>query len=177
MQTGILWRILNRFEEPVSSCVWAPNSKSFTLGTFDKKASLSEYNLKGEEIRSYTRKHRTEDLALSPDGHWLVAMDDQSHLYIYNVLSQELEYEIHLESRPTSISVSQDSAYLLVNKSDGELLLYNIAGKGEPVRRYAGASGGKFTIRSAFGGAHESFVISGGEGELNLRGARGNRSS
>jgi len=101
---------------------------------------------------------------VSADGHWLVAMDDRHYLHVYNFVTRELEYEMELKARPTSVSISADSGYLLVNKQDGETLLYDIHTRGSPVRKYTGAVGGKYLIRSSFGGAHESFVVSGSEG-------------
>lgn len=91
-------------------------------------------------------------------------MDDQNHIHVYNFVTRELEYEKHLQERPTSVSISHDSGYMLVNKQDGEVLLFNIANQGNPVRKYTGATGGLFLIRSAFGGADENFVVSGSEG-------------
>ncbi len=157
-------KLLERFDEPVSSCVWAADGRSIVIGSFDKERALCQWNLEGDRIYTWTKKHRTEDLTMSPDGHWLVAMDDQSHLHIYNFVTKEPEAEMEFTARPTSVSISRDSGYLLVNKQDGEILLYNIANRGNPVRKYTGASGGGFVIRSAFGGADESFVISGSEG-------------
>ncbi len=145
------------------------DGQSFILGSFDKDRALCQWNLHGERVGSFSTKHRTESLALSPNGHWLVAMDNESHVYIYNAVTRELEYEIELESRPTSLSISQDSGYLLVNRQDGEIHLYDIANRGNPVRKYQGITGGDYVIRSSFGGADESFVISGSEGmSLNL---------
>ncbi len=126
--------------------------------------SLCQWNLEGERLSTWTKKHRTEDVAASPDGHWLVAMDENSHLYIYNFLTGDFEYEMELKSRATSVSISQDSRFLLVNKQDGQAQLIDIASR-EPIQKYTGGAGGDFTIRSAFGGANESFVISGSEGK------------
>ena len=163
-RTGALLKTLERFREPVSSCVWAADSRTFILGTFDKEKSLCQWNLEGERLYTWSKKHRTGDLAVSPDGHWLVAMDDQEHLHVYNFITRDLEYEMELKSRPTSVSISQDSRFLLVNKQDGEAQLIEIASR-EPVQKYTGHTGGEFTIRSTFGGANESFVMSGSEGK------------
>lgn len=91
-------------------------------------------------------------------------MDDQEHIYVYNFATRELEYEMELDSRPTSVSITRDSKYLLVNKQEGGAQLFNIVNR-TAVQKYIGATGGEFLIRSDFGGANESFVISGSEGE------------
>ncbi|KAK0652268.1 WD40-repeat-containing domain protein [Cercophora newfieldiana] len=161
-ETGALIKTLERFEEPVSSCVWAADCRTFITGSFDKDRSLCQWNLEGEQPYIWTKKHRTEDLAVSPDGHWLVAMDERNWLHVYNFVTRELEYEWDLKVRPTSVSISQDSRFLLVNKTDGEAQLIDIATR-DAIQKYRGHFGGEYTIRSGFGGANESFVISGSE--------------
>ncbi|KAK4451888.1 WD40-repeat-containing domain protein [Podospora aff. communis PSN243] len=164
-ETGALINTLERFHEPVSSCVWAADCQSFITGSFDKEKSLCQWNLEGNRLYTWTKKHRTEDLAVSPDGHWLVAMDERNWLHVYNFVTRELEYEWDLKVRPTSISISQDSRFLLVNKTDGEAQLIDITTR-DAIQKYRGHSGGDYTIRSGFGGANESFVISGSDDGL-----------
>ncbi|KAK3365871.1 WD domain-containing protein [Lasiosphaeria ovina] len=161
-ETGDCMRVLDRFDEPVSSCVWTPNGQSFVTGSFDKTKSICQWNLNGERLFILTRKHRTEDLSLSPDGRWLIAMDEQQRIHVYDFVTREYLYEVELKARATSLSISQDSRFLLVNKVDGEAQLIDIASR-DVVQKYHGHSGGGYTIRSTFGGANESFVVSGSE--------------
>ncbi|KAK0739785.1 WD40-repeat-containing domain protein [Apiosordaria backusii] len=161
-QTGELEKQLDKFQEPVSSCVWLPDGSGFITGSLDKPKSLCEWDLEGNCVYTWTKRHRTEDLALSADGNWLVAMDDQCKLHIYNVPRREKEWEVNLRSRLTSVSVSKDSRYILVNTVDDEARLYDIEAR-EMVQKYKGHSGGKVIIRAGFGGASENFVISGSE--------------
>ena len=155
---------MERFEEPVSSCVWATDGRSIVIGSFDKDRALCQWSLDGEKLYTWTKKHRTEDLAISADAHWMVAMDDLNHIHLYNFITRELEYEMELKSRPTSVSITRDSRYLLINTKDHEAQLIDIVTR-EPVQKYTGHTGGDYTIRSDLGGADESFVISGSEGE------------
>lgn len=67
-----------------------------------------------------------------------------------------------LKALPTSVSISADSKHLLVNKRDGEALLIDLNTK-TSVQKFLGHTGGNYLIRSAFGGANESFVVSGSE--------------
>lgn len=182
LQDGSLIRELPQFAEPVSSCVWAADGQSFVLGSFDKYNALCQWSLQGQKLHTWNEKNRTEDLAVSPDGHWLVAMDDLQHIYVYNFMTRELKYDMALGSRPTSLSISHDSRYLLVNTNitealaidlatrkssvntpNAELILFDLANR-NAVQRYSGHSGGEYLIRSDFGGAHESFIICGSEG-------------
>lgn len=156
--------MLERFEEPVSSCVWAADGQTFITGSFDKSRSLCQWNLLGECVHVWTKRHRTQDVALSPDQRWLVAMDERCSLHIYNFATREHVYDLELNARSTSLSISRDSRHMLVNKTDNEALLIDIETR-ETVQKYTGQTGGQFTIRSGFGGANENFVISGSEGK------------
>ena len=164
MQTGELKRTLTRFGEPVSSCVWAPDGQSFVTACLDKERNLCQWNLNGELVYDWSRNHRLQDLAVSPDGHYLVAMSNETEIYIYNFVTREMESEMDLKVKLGSVSISQDSKYLLVNKVTGTAEMFDIHTQ-EPIRVFnSGDPGGNFVIRSAFGGANESFVILGSEG-------------
>lgn len=109
--------------------------------------------------------HRVEDLTVSPNGRWLVAMDDKHHIQVYNLITKELEYEMDLNIRLMSVSISVDSRHLLVNHQNGVAQLIDLITR-EPVQSYTGHNGGEeFVIRATFGGADESFVASGSEGK------------
>ncbi|KAI8243442.1 hypothetical protein K4K55_008142 [Colletotrichum sp. SAR 10_96] len=160
--TGELRLKLERFEEPASGCVWAADSKSFVTGALDKQHGLRTWSTSGEMLYEWGKKHRVQDLCGSPDGHWLVAVDDVQKIHVYNPTTRELEYEMELKARPTCVSISEDSRHLLVNKKDGEVQLIDLATR-TSVQKFLGHTGGDFLIRSAFGGANESFVVSGSE--------------
>jgi WD40 repeat protein len=157
-----LIRKLRRFDEPVSGCVWASDSKSFVLGTLDNKRSLCTYNSDGEELVQWNKKHRVQTLAGSPDGRWLVAADNFSSMYVYNGTTRELEYELDVGSRPISLAISQDSRELLVNKEDNEAQIIDLVARGT-VQKFLGHSTHRCVIRASFGGANESFIMSGSE--------------
>ena len=101
---------------------------------------------------------------MSPNGHRLVAMDNEKHIHVYNFVTRELEYEMDLNTNLSSVSISQNSRFLLVNKIDGEARMLDLDTR-ETVRSFrSGEKGGAYVIRAAFGGANESFVITGSEG-------------
>jgi WD40 repeat protein len=157
---------LARFGEPVSSCVWAPDGQSFVTGCLEKTGNLCQWGLNGELIYDWKRSHRIQDLAVSPDGHRLVAADHLNHVHVYNFVTRELEYEINLKQSLGSVSISQDSRLLLINKTDGEAQMLDIETR-ETIRTFTtGERVGKFIIRASYGGANESFIITGSEGKL-----------
>ncbi|KAH9901933.1 WD40-repeat-containing domain protein [Xylariomycetidae sp. FL2044] len=162
VSTGTLLKKLERFKEPVSSCVWAVDNQSFITGSLDKTHSLMQWNLSGEKVYDWACPHRVEDLAISPDGHWMVAMDHENQVHVYDLVTRDWKYEMDLQARLTSVSISQNSQYLLVNHSNGFAQLIDLIHR-EPVQKYTGHSGGEYMIRNSFGGPSESFVVSGSE--------------
>ncbi|KAI0011138.1 WD40 repeat-like protein [Xylariaceae sp. FL0662B] len=166
--TGECLKKLDKFQEPVSSCVWAADNRTFITGSLEKNHSLVQWNLSGEKVFDWNSNHRVEDLAHSPDGRWLVAMDDQNHIHVYNFITRKFDYKMDLHVRLTSISIGQNSRHLLVNYRNGLAQLFDLVVR-EAVQSYTGHTGGNFMIRSSFGGADESFVISGSEdGFINI---------
>ncbi|KAL2146498.1 hypothetical protein VTI28DRAFT_3679 [Corynascus sepedonium] len=160
--TGECLRVLRAFDEPVSGCVWTADSQAFVTASLEKNQSIKMWNLRGDCLHTWPNTHRTEDLALSRDQRWLIAMDEQCTLHFYNFTTKEHVYDLTLHSRATSVSVSRDSRHLLVNLKDNEAILLDIETR-EAVQKYTGHTGGTFTIRSDFGGANENFVVSGSE--------------
>ncbi|KAK2679327.1 WD40 repeat [Fusarium oxysporum f. sp. vasinfectum] len=159
---GTLIRKFPKFDEPVSGCVWAQDSRSLVVGTLDPNYSLRTLNLDTSEQYEWGVKHRVQDLCGSPDGRWLVAVDNQQTIHVYNAVTRELEFDMELKARPTSVNISQDSRHLLVNKCDGEAQLIDLLTRNS-VQKFFGHTGGDYLIRCSFGGANESFVLSGSE--------------
>ncbi|KAF4119640.1 WD repeat-containing protein 26 [Geosmithia morbida] len=153
-----------RFSEPVSSCVWARNGQSFTLGTLDDKNSICTYtrSANGWEVDEWTKSHRVQDLCGSADGRWLVAADNLSKIHVYNARTRELEYEMEMAAGLASVCISEDSRHLLVNRKDGEAQMLNLETRALE-QKFLGHKGGDYLIRAGFGGANESFVVSGSE--------------
>ncbi|TGO26526.1 hypothetical protein BPAE_0057g00020 [Botrytis paeoniae] len=161
--TSDLLMKLPRFGEPVSCCVWTSDGQSFITGSLATTKNLCQWNLNGELVYDWGRDHRIRDIALTPDGSRLVAIEHLTHLYVYNFITRELEYELDLKVQLCSISVSDNSRHLLIHCNSGETRMLDID-TGETIRTFvSGDKGGEFIIRSSFGGANESFVVSGSE--------------
>jgi WD repeat-containing protein 26 len=150
----------------VSSSVWAPDGETFVTGCLDKERNLCQWNLSGELVYDWGRTHRIQDLAVSPNGHRLVAMDNSNHIHVYNFVTRELEYEMDIKVNLSSVSISQDSRCLLILTTDGEARMIDLDTR-ETLRFFrSGEKGGENVIKAAYGGANESFVITGSEGIL-----------
>lgn len=162
LQSGTLLKKYRKFEEPVIACAWASDGQSFTLGTLDRNFGVCTFDISGDDSIPWSMKHRVQDMCASPDGRWLVTADNDQTLHVYNALTRELEYELALGCRPVSVAISQDSRHLLVNKQDSEAQLIDLVTK-NTVQKFLGHKVGDYIIRASFGGANESFVVSGSD--------------
>lgn len=144
----------------VTSCAWAPDGQTFVTGSDDK--DLSVWNLQGSSIHKWSGS-RIFDLAITPDGSRVVAICSDKMVHVFNFHTHELEYRCSMSSDMTSISVSRDSKYMLINMASlQEVHLYEIETT-RLVQRFVGQKQGEFVIRSCFGGADENLVLSGSE--------------
>lgn len=151
----------------MTSCAWSPDGRSFITGCLSKEKSLCQWSLDGELIHDWGRPHRVQDLSISHDGHRLIAMDNNARLHYYNFVTRALISEIHLKVGLCSVTFSQNSSEVLVNKTNGQTILVDIDSE-SVVKTYDGYKDEekeKIVIRSTFGGANENFVVSGSRGK------------
>lgn len=135
--------------------------------SLDLASQLCHWDLRGQVIHMWPGGFRVQDCAITSDGKRLVVADVEGKIHVYNFLTHEEEYCLPLKSKPTSVAISQDSRYMLVNLSEGQIQLIDIETT-DVVRRFQGQKQGSFVIRSTFGGAAENFVVSGSEGMARL---------
>lgn len=148
--------------------MWAPDGLSFLTGVLSKTESLCQWSTNGDLIHDWKAAHRIQDLTLSPDGHRLVAMDNDTHIFVYNFITRELEYKLDIKGQMGSVSISSDSKHLLINKFNGEARLLDMESR-ETLRIFNTPDrpkGFNYLIRATLGGANESFVATGGEGRM-----------
>ena len=94
-------------------------------------------------------------------------MDNNARLHYYNFVTRALVSEIFLKVGLCSVSFSQNSSEVLVNKTNGQTILVDIDSE-SVIKTYDGyrdEEREKVVIRSTFGGANENFVVSGTRGE------------
>lgn len=148
----------------MTAAAWAADGESFVTGSLDLNFQLCHWDLRGQKLYSWPPGFRVQDCAITPDGKRLIAADVGRKIHVYNFQTYEEEYTIALKSKPTSVNVSRNSKYMLVNLSEGQIQLIDIETT-DVVRRFRGQKQGSFVIRSTFGGAAENFVVSGSEGK------------
>jgi len=83
-------------------------------------------------------------------------------LIVFDFSTRQTESSTRLEGGLTSIQITQDSQYALINHSPNEIYLWDIS-KGKIARKYSGQRQGRHIIRSCFGGIDNNFIVSGSE--------------
>jgi len=156
----------HRSSHPVSAASWAPDSRSFVTSCLDKGTQLIHWSLDRDEadnqLHTWGGGFRAQDCAISPNGEKLVVIDSDKHLYVYNFNTYEEEYRFTFPCKSTSVTISQDSKFMLVNLTSDEVHLLDIR-TANLIRKFEGQKQGQFIIRSSFGGADENFIVSGSE--------------
>ncbi|KAL2649332.1 hypothetical protein R1flu_017460 [Riccia fluitans] len=165
VQTGECKHTFDKQNSMFSSCAWFPDGKRFVSGGNDKCIHI--WDLEGKEIDVWkgSRMPRISDIAITRDGTHLVSICGDKDIRIYN-MELKSERVIEEEKPITSLSVSKDGRYLLVNLVSQEIHLWDI-GEDEktskPTRKYKGHRQGRYVIRSCFGGSDQAFILSGSE--------------
>lgn len=160
------------FDKPNSSftaCAWFPDGKRFISGGGDKCIYI--WDVDGKELDSWKggRMPRINDLTVTADGNHLISICEKD-IRIYN-LNTKLERVIEEEKSITSLSVSKDGSFLLVNLVNQEIHLWDIKDNSKLdikdnsklLFKYKGHRQTRYVIRSCFGGSDQAFIVSGSE--------------
>ncbi|KAI9665604.1 MAG: hypothetical protein M1829_005684 [Trizodia sp. TS-e1964] len=154
--------VIDHHKQPVTSASWSPDGQSFVTGSVDITRQLCLWDLNKTCLYSWPINFRIQDCRISPDARRLIVISTEKQAFIYDLKSREEEYHINFNAKLNSLSVSQDSKYILVSQKNGEIHMIDIEER-DLFRRFTGPKQDNFVIRSDFGGAGEHFVISGSE--------------
>ncbi|EJD05675.1 WD40 repeat-like protein [Fomitiporia mediterranea MF3/22] len=92
----------------------------------------------------------------------LISSTRENRLIIYDYASRTQEVSIRLEGELTSVKISQDSRYALINHAPDEVQLWDLDAA-RLARKFTGQHQGQHVIRSCFGGVDGNFIVSGSE--------------
>ncbi|KAK9282019.1 hypothetical protein L1049_004930 [Liquidambar formosana] len=148
----------------VSSCAWFPGSKRLVCGSSDPEKGIYMWDCDGNEIKAWKgmRMPKVLDLAVTPDGENLISIFSDKEIRILNVRTNA-ERVISEEHPITSLSVSGDSKFLIVNLNSQEIHMWDVAGRWDKPLKYTGHMQDRYVIRSCFGGLNSTFIASGSE--------------
>ena len=102
----------------------------------------------------------------------LVAAGTNHEISIFDYLRRDKLGQIQLDAAITSLTVSQDNLEILVNLNQDEVWLLGLE-DGVIHQKFRGIQQNQYVIKSCFGGATESFVVSGSEGTFDSKLAYG----
>lgn len=148
----------------VSSCAWFPDSKRLVCGSTDPHKGICIWDCDGNKIKSWrgVRIQKVLDIAITPNEEYLISIFSDKQIRVLN-LETNIERLVSEEHPITSLSVSGDSMFLIVNLNSQEIHMWDIDGKWEKPLKYTGHKQEKYVIRSCFGGLNCSFIASGSE--------------
>lgn len=148
----------------VSSCAWFPDSKQLVCGSSDPEKGIYLWDCDGNELKAWRgmRMPKILDLAVTPDGQNLISIFSDKEIRILNV-GTNAERVISEDHSITSLSISEDSKFFIVNLNSQEIHMWDVAGEWVKPLKYMGHKQSKYVIRSCFGGLNSTFIASGSE--------------
>lgn len=147
----------------ISSCAWFPDSRKVVCGSSEPENCIYTCDLQGRELKVWKgeRLPKASSLAVTPDGRRLVSVVSENLIRIYD-LEEGTEVEIPEEHTVTSLSLSVDGLFMIVNLNN-EIHLWKVDGSLAAPSKYRGHKQVQYVIRSCFGGPASSFIASGSE--------------
>lgn len=148
----------------VSSCAWFPDSKQLVCGSSEPEKGIYMWDCEGNQLKAWkgARMPKVTDLAVTSDGENLISIFSDKEIHILN-LQTNSECVIKEERSITSLSVSLDSKFFIVNLNSQEIHMWDVTGKWHKPQKYKGHKQQKYVIRSCFGGSNSMLIASGSE--------------
>jgi len=165
MEAAVCLRNFLGHSEPVTALAWLPyqGGKRFVSGGCDKK--IFTWQVDSTDPIAEHHGERVGDLALSADGSRMVTISPDKRIRIFDLPHMHESTCVADQENLTSLSLSADGRYLLVNVSSDsrpEIQLWDLEEK-LVVRKFSGHKQGRYVIRSCFGGVRDMLVVCGSE--------------
>lgn len=142
----------------------------------DKRDSTNDGENKDKTNNIQNNFYRVNDLAITPDGKFLITANDDKQVYFYTIpdlldpnSTTTKIATVSLGGKLTSCSISSNGKYLLLSITPEEVQIWDISGLGKsekPIlrKKLIGHSQDKYIVRSSFGylsDKQEELAISG----------------
>nr|GEX48046.1 hypothetical protein [Tanacetum cinerariifolium] len=135
----------------------------FAFGSFDFQAYYYSGLYSNQGLGPAWRGGRmpkVTDLAATPNGENLISVFLDRDIRILNV-DINTKRVISEQHRITSLFVSDDNKYLIVNLNSQEIHMWDVEGSWEKSLRYKGYRQEQYVIRYVFGGVNGIIIASG----------------
>ncbi|KAE9409438.1 WD40 repeat-like protein [Gymnopus androsaceus JB14] len=134
-------------------------SRVVTIGM--QAPSSSESSTRGARGNGTPGDHSTSNSGGNPSsGNGIMATEHRC--IVYHFSTRQVESSVKLDGELTSVKISQDSQYALINHAPDEIHLWDLR-LGRLARKFTGQRQGRHIIQSCFGGIDGTFVASGSE--------------
>ncbi|CEG62983.1 hypothetical protein RMATCC62417_00203 [Rhizopus microsporus] len=160
---GVLLHTFTQHKDQVTSAVWLPDNEHFITGACEKVMCL--WNVDNGSPIARWPVQRTTDMKITKDGKKLVTIGLDKCITTYDVDGLRITEvaKITEEGTITSLSITKDGKFALVNIQDvQEIHLWDLDAQ-RLVHTYTGQRQNEYIIRSTIGGTDESLILSGSE--------------
>jgi WD40 repeat protein len=157
--SGVCSLVIDRHSQGVTSCAWFPDGSSFFTASTDK--SMIWWRRDGTTKAEWSTLRPVDMALLRSATHIIVVCHDHKlrKIQLDGTAKEQTVLEKHAI---TSLSVSSDDRFALINLSNKTLHVWDIVSM-RLVHSYVGHEQARFAIRSCFGGPFEAFIASGSE--------------
>ena len=119
--------IFNERSSGVTSIAFSPDGQFVLTGSDDKTAKL--WNLKGEEIRTFTgHSDYVSSVAFSPDGQFVLTGSSDNTAILWNLEGKEIRTFRGHSERVSSVAFSPDGQFVLTGSWDSTAKLWKLQG-------------------------------------------------
>lgn len=171
VSSGECVRVFTRHVDQVTSCAWMPDGLSFVSGGHDRH--IYEWNAWSgatAHTGSYAPSTRVNDMAITSDGKRLVVICTDNRIQIFDTSTKEVVSGMTETVNITSLSLSMDGRFLLVNTSSNdverpEIHIWDLD-REKLCQKFKGFKQKRYVIRACFGGYDQMLVLCGSEDNL-----------
>jgi WD repeat-containing protein 26 len=168
VSSGECLRVFTQHDEQVTSCAWMSHGRSFVSGAMDRRIyEWDAWSGSNAPTGSYAPSARVNDMAVTGDGKRLVVICTDNHIQVFDTATRRELARMVESPSITSLSLSFDGRFLLVNTSANdverpEIHMWDLL-EGRMCKKFKGFKQKRYVIRACFGGYDQMLVLCGSE--------------
>lgn len=171
VSAGECVRVFTRHVDQVTSCAWMPDGNAFVSGGHDRHIyEWDAWSGATTHTGSYRPSTRVNDMAVTADGKRLVVICTDNRIQIFDTATKQVLLGMTETVSITSLALSMDGRYLLVNTSSNdverpEIHIWDLVEE-QLCQKFKGFKQKRYVIRACFGGFNQMLVLCGSEDNL-----------